>query len=107
MNASLSYDQDGGFGNHSDMNFTWHYGEIEGNYSGPQKTTEDSFIGVNLSSVRYFGKDSGLEVSFNTALLLVNKTYVVKLVVMKDCRMSSVYQIIHLVQGDPPEISQR
>ena len=107
MNASLSYDPDVGLGNYSDMNFTWYYGEIQGNYSGLQATVEDSFMEVNLSSIRYFGKDSGLEVSFNTALMLVNKTYAVKLVMMKGCRTSSVYQVIHLVKGDPPEISQR
>ena len=107
MSASLSYDPEVGLGDYTDMNFIWFYGEMDGNYSGLQAAVEDSFMGVNLSSIRYFGRDSGLEVSFNTALILVNKTYVVKLVVMKDCRMSSVYQIIHLVQGDPPEISQR
>ena len=107
MNASLSYDPDVGLGNHSDMNFTWQYGEIKGNYSGLQATVEDSFMGVNLSSIHYFRRDSGLEVSFNTTPSFVDKTYVVKLVVMKDCRMSRIYQIIHLVQGDPPKISQR
>lgn len=107
MNASLSYDPDVGLGNHSGMNFTWHYGEITGNYSGLQTATKDSFTGVNESTIRYSGNDSGIEITFNTAQMSRDKIYVVKLVVTKDYRISSAYQIIHLVKGDPPEISQR
>jgi len=107
MNASLSYDPVVGLGNHSGMNFTWHYGEIKGNYSGLQRAASDSFTGVNQSTIRYSGSDSGLEVTFNTASMSINKTYLVNLVLTKDYRSSSVYQIIHLVKGDPPEISQR
>ncbi|KAL9966015.1 hypothetical protein ACROYT_G024022 [Oculina patagonica] len=107
MNASLSYDPDVGRGDHSGMNFAWHYGEIKGNYSGLQTTMNNSFTGINQSTIRYFGKDSGIVITFNTAHMFVNKTYVVKLVVTKDYRSSSVYQVIHLLKGDPPEISQR
>ena len=107
MNAKLSYDPDVGRDNDSDMNFAWYYGEIIGNYSGLKTTTKDAFTGVNQSSIYYFRNDSGLEVSFGTASLLVKKTYVVKLVMSKYCRSSSVFQVIHLVKGDPPEISQR
>ncbi|KAL9976396.1 hypothetical protein ACROYT_G013694 [Oculina patagonica] len=107
VNASLSHDPDVGLGNHSGMNFTWYYGEITGNYSGLRTTMEDSFTGVNQSSIRYFGNDSGLEATLSTSSMLVNKTYAVKLVVSKDCRSSTSYQLIHLVKGDPPEISQR
>ncbi|XP_020619273.1 uncharacterized protein LOC110057034 [Orbicella faveolata] len=107
MNASLSYDPVVGLGNHSGMNFTWHYGEIKGNYFGLQRAASDSFTGVNQSTIRYSGSDSGLEVTFNTASMSINKTYLVNLVLTKDYRSSSVYQIIHLVKGDPPEISQR
>ena len=107
MNASLSYDPVIGLGDHSGMNFTWHYGEIKGNYSGLRTPASDFFTGVNQSNIRYTGNDSGLEVTFSTAPMSINKTYLVKLVVTKDYRSSSVYQIIHLVKGDPPEISQR
>ena len=107
MNASLSYDPDVGRDNYSGLNFAWYYGEIKGNYSGLKTTTKDAFTGINQSSIHYFGNDSGLEVSFNTASLLVKKTYVVKLVMSKYCRSSSAYQVIHMVKGDPPEISQR
>ena len=107
MNASLSYDPDVGRDNYTGMNFAWYYGEIIGNYSGLKTTTKDDFTGVNQSNIHYFRNDSGLEVSFNTASLLVNKTYVVKLVMSKYCRSSSVFQVIHLVKGDPPEISLR
>ena len=107
MNASLSYDPVVGLGNHTGMNFTWHYGEIKGNYSGLQTAARDSLPRINQSSIQYSGSDSGLEVTFNTASMSINKTYLVKLVVTKDCRSWSVFQIIHLVKGDPPEISQR
>ena len=89
------------------MNFTWYYGEIKGNYSDLQTAEKDSFSGVNQSSIRYFGNDSGLTVSLDTASMFANKTYVVKLVMAKDYRSSSVYQVIHLVKGDPPKIAQR
>ena len=109
MNASLSYDPVVGLGDHSGMNFTWHYGEIKGNYSGLQTAARDSFAGINLSSVHYIGNDSGREVIFNTAPSMFQNltTIVVKLVVAKDYRSSSDNQVIHLVKGDPPQISQR
>ena len=107
MNASLSYDPVVGLGNHSGMNFTWHYGEIKGNYSGLQTGARDSFTGINQSTIRYSGCDPGREVTFNTAAMSINKTYLINLVVTKDYRSSSVNQIIHLVKGDPPEIFQR
>ena len=109
MNASLSYDPVVGLGNHSGMNFTWYYGEIKGNYSGLQTVARDSFIGINQSNVHYIGYDSGLEVTVNTASSMFQDltTLVVKLVVTKDYRSSSDHQVIHLVKGDPPQISQR
>ena len=109
MNASLSYDPVVGQGNHSRMNFTWHYGEIKSNYSGLQTETKDSFIGIKHSNVRYIENDSGREVTFNTTSSMFENltTLVVKLVVAKDYRSSRDYQVIHLVKGDPPQISQR
>lgn len=107
MNATLSYDPDVGIGDYSGMNFTWFYGEITGNYTGLQTATNDSQTGLDESIIRYFGNDSGIEITFNTAPLLLNRTYVVKLVVSKDYRDSSAHQIIQLVKGDPPEIYQR
>ena len=45
LNASLSYDSVVGLvpGNHFGMNFTWHYREIKGNYSGLQTRARDFF----------------------------------------------------------------
>ena len=108
MNASLSYDPDIGLGNHSGMNFTWHYGEIKGNYSGLLTAAKD-FTGVNLSNVHYIENNTGREVTFNTASSMFQNlmTLVVKLVVAKDNRSSNDHQVIHLVKGDPPQISQR
>ena len=107
MNASLSYDPAVGLGNHSGMNFTWRYGEIK-NYSGLLTAARD-FTGINLSSVHYIKNDSGREVTFHTASSFFHNltTLVVKLVVAKDNRSSSDHQVIHLVKGDPPQISQR
>ena len=109
MNASLSYDPVVGRGNYSGINFTWHYGEIKGNYSGLQTVANNSFKGINQSNVHYIGNDSGLEVTLNTASSLFQDltTLVVKLVVAKDYRSSSDHQVIYLVKGDPPQISQR
>ena len=109
MNASLSYDPVVGLGNYFGMNFTWHYGEIKGNYSGLQTAARESFTGINQSNVHYTGNDSGLEVTFNTASSMFQDlmTLVIKLVVTKDYRSSSDYQVIHLVKGDPPQIFQR
>ena len=109
MNASLSYDPVVGLGNYSGMNFTWHYGEIKRNYSGLQKVVSNSFTRINQPNVLYIGNDSGLEVTFNTASSMFQDltTLVVKLVVAKDYRSSSDRQVIRLVKGDPPQISQR
>ena len=109
MNASLSYEPVFGLGKHSGMNFTWHYGEIKGNYSGLKTAATDFFTEINQSNVHYIGNDSGLEVTFNTASSMFQDlmTLVVKLVVAKDNRSSSDHQVIHLVKGDPPQISQR
>ena len=107
MNASLSNDPDVGVGNHSGMSFTWHYGEIIGNHSGLQRERKDVFTGINESTIHYAGNVFGVQIILQTAALSLKKTYIVKLVVTKDCRSAGVYQIIHLVEGDPPEISQR
>ena len=109
MNASLSYDPVVGLGNHSGMNFTWHYGEIKGNYPGLLTEARDSFTGINQSNVHYTENASGREVTANTASSMFQNltTFVVKLVVAKDNRSSSDHQVIHLVKGDPPQISQR
>ena len=109
MNASLSYDPVVGLGNYSGMNFTSHYGEIKSNYSGLQTEARVSFTGINPSNVHYTENDSGREVTFNTASSMFKNltTLVVKLVVAKDYRSSSDHQVIHLVKGDPPQITQR
>ena len=109
MNASLSYDPVVGLGNHSEMNFTWYYGEIRGNYSGLPTAERDNFTGIKQSNVHYIGNDSGLEVTVNTASSKFQDlmTLEVKLVVAKDFRSSSDHQVIHLVKGDPPQIFQR
>ena len=101
MNASLTYDPDVGPGNHSGMNFTWHYGVIMGNYSSP-------FTGLNGVTVKYsVDKEYGSVIIYDITRLSVNQTYLVKLVVTKDYRKSTVFQIVQLVNGDSPKISQR
>ena len=107
LNASLSNDPDVGPGDHSGMSFTWYYGEIIGNYSGLRAVMNKSFAGVNESALNYSGQAFGLQFIFNTTARSLGTIYVVKLVVVKDCRNSSAYQVIHLVKGNPPAISQR
>ena len=110
LNASLSYDPEVAHGNRSGMKFTWHYGKVTGNHSGKQaeaKAEEDFFTAVNKSAIYYNGYASGELVSLNDEAFSVNQTYLVKLVVTKDIRISTVYQVIHLIEGDPPEIYQR
>lgn len=107
MNASLSYDPEVAQGDHSGMRFTWHYGGIKGNYPGVWTVTKDSFTGINESAFNYSGRAYGAQFILNTAAMSLNKIYVVKLLVIKDCRNSSAYQIIHLVEGVTPGISQR
>ena len=103
MNASLSYDPDIGTGNNSGMNFTWHFGQIKGNnYSFPLP----SLSGI---AVQYFAKKGFGRVFILVANkpLLLNQTYIMKLVVTKDYRTSSVFQVIRLQNGEPPRISLR
>ena len=110
LNASLSYDPEVAHGNRSEMKFTWHYGKVTGNHSSKQaeaKTEKDLFTAVNQSAINYNKNLSGELVSLNTEALSVNQTYIVKLVLTKDSRISTVYQVIHLIEGDPPEIHQR
>ena len=110
LNASLSYDPEVAHGNRSEMKFTWHYNKVTGNHSSKQaeaKTEKDLFTAVNQSAINYNKNLSGELVSLNTEALSVNQTYIVKLVVTKDIRISTVYQVIHLIEGDPPEIYQR
>ena len=64
-------------------------------------------MAVNESAIHYHGSASGELVSLNTETLSVHQTHIVKLVVTKDSRISIVYQVIHLKEGDPPEIYQR
>ena len=92
------------------MKFTWHFGKFTGNRSSKRaeaKAEKDFFTAVNESAIHYYGKAFGEQISLNTKALSVNQTYIVKLVVIKDSRISTVYQVIHLIEGDPPEIYQR
>ena len=92
------------------MKFTWHYRKVTGNHSSKQaeaKTEKYLFTAVNHSAINCNKNLSGELVSLNTEALSVNQIYIVKLVVTKDIRISTVYQVIHLIEGDPPEIYQR
>ena len=102
MNASLSYDPDIGTGNNSGMNFTWHFGKIKGNnYSFPLPS-------LSNIAVQYFAeKGFGPVVIFAKKPLLLNQTYIMKLVVNKDYRTSSVFQVIRMQRGEAPRVSQR
>ena len=110
LNASLSYDPEVAHGKRSGMKFTWHYGKVTRSHSrkqGEAKAEKDFFMAVNESAIHYHGSASGELVSLNTETLSVHQIHIVKLVVTKDSRISTVYQVIHLIEGDPPEIYQR
>ncbi|PFX14626.1 Polycystic kidney disease protein 1-like 2 [Stylophora pistillata] len=110
LNASLSYDPNATHGKRQGMNFTWHYGKITADHSSKQvdwKTKKGFSAAVNESAINYYGKGSGETISLNTEALSLNQTYIVKLEVTKDIRISSVYQVVHLLEGDPPKIYQR
>ena len=49
LDGSLSYDPEAARGDQSGLNFTWHYGEITGNYSSVQGRKRGLFIAVNES----------------------------------------------------------
>ena len=112
LNASLSYDPEVAHANQQRMKFTWHYGNVTGIPFSKQaeakaKADKDFITAVDESAIQYYGKASGEQISLNTKAMSVNQTYIVKLVVTKDIRISTVYQVIHLIEGDPPEIYQR
>ena len=50
LDGSLSYDPEAARGDQSGMNFTWHYGEITGNYSSVQGRKRGFFIAVKESA---------------------------------------------------------
>ena len=102
LNASLSYDPDLGTGNNSGMNFTWHFGQLNGNnYPFP-------FPGLSGITVQYFAeKGFGPVVIFAKKPLLLNQIYIARVVVNKDNRTSSVFQVIRLQNGEPPKVSLR
>ena len=49
LDGSLSYDPEATRGDQPGMNFTWHYGEITGNYSSVEGRKRGFFIAVNES----------------------------------------------------------
>ena len=110
LKASLSYDPEDPHSNRSRMNFTWHYGKITADHSRKQvegKANKGFPTTVNESAIYYNGTASGETMSLNKETLSPNQTYIVKLEVTKDTRISTVYQVIHLLEGDPPKIYQR
>ena len=103
LNASPSYDPDVGPGNHTGISFTWHLGTIKGNSSN----NKDFFVTLKDTSIDCEEILHGKNITVNTTSFNVNKTYVAKLVVAKGYRKASVFQIIRVVNGSPPQLSQR
>ena len=107
LDGSPSYDPEAAHGDQSGMNFTWHYGEITGNYSFVQERKRDFLIALNESAFQYNGRASGVRIYLDTEAMSLSDIYIVKLFVAKDYRNASAYQVIHLSKGDPPKIYQR
>ena len=103
LNASLSYDPDVGPGNHTGISFTWHLGTIKGNSSN----NKAFFDTLKDTSIDYEKIVHGKNITVNTTSFNVNKTYVAILVVAKGYCNASVFQIIRIVKGSPPQVSQR
>ena len=66
LDGSLSFDPQAAHGDQSGMNFTWHYGEISGNYSSVQGRKRGFFIAVNESAFQYNGRASGVQIYLDT-----------------------------------------
>ena len=92
LDSSLSYDPEAARGDQSGMDFTWHYGEITGNYSSVQGRKRDFFIAVNESAFQYNGRASGVRIYLDTEAMSLSDIYIVRLVVAKDYRNASAYQ---------------
>ena len=106
MNGSLSYDPK--TGHNKGMSFTWRYGSIpRKKFSGLQLLKQESFKSVNLSAIQHKGVSFGRVAFINANVTNENDTLIIALTVAKDYRTSTVFQVIHLVRGNPPEIYQR
>ena len=103
LNASLSFDPDDGPGDYTGISFTWHLGTIKGNSSN----NKAFFFTLKDASIVYEKILHGKNIRVNTTSFNINKTYVAKLVVAKDYRNASVFQVIRMVKGSPPQVSQR
>ena len=96
FDGSSSYDPEATHGDQLEFNFPWNYGKITGNYSSVQEGKRDFFTAVNESAFQYDGRTSGVQISLNTEAMSLSNIYIVRLVVTKDYRNASVYQVIHL-----------
>ena len=96
LDGSPSYDPEAAHDDQSGMNFTWHYGKITRNYSFVLETKRDFFTEVNESALQYNGRASGVQISLDTGAMSLGDICIVRLVVTKDYRNASVYQVIHL-----------
>ena len=106
MNGLQSYDPE--TNDNEGMKFTWSYGTTKGtNIDNIHLLRQGSFAPLNNSNIENLGVASGLATSIDIKLFHYNETVVVKLTVAKDYRVSSAFQVVHFVRGDPPKISQR
>lgn len=106
MNGSLSYDPQ--TNDNTGINFTWYYGKIKGQSNASlQLLVQGSFSAFNSSKIQDLRKDSGPVITIDANFAHYNETIIVNLTVAKGYRVSSVLQVVHLVRGDPPKISQR
>ena len=107
MNGSPSYDPE--TNDNQGINFSWQYGKIERRYNASiislkklvSFTTLKNFTSHNLRNA------TGPIINIDNSFFRYKETLIVKLTVAKDHRASSVFQIVHLLKGDPPKIFQR
>ena len=91
LDGSLSYDPEAAHGDQSGMNFTWHYGEITGNYSSVQGRKRGFFIAVNEAAFNIMEEHLAFQFTWIQRLSLTD-IYIVKLVLAKDYCNASAYQ---------------
>ena len=95
VDGSLSYDADLGPGNHTGLIFTWSCRDSVKN-SSMSHDCFGAFLGGNA-----------IAVSINPSVLLIGKTYVLRLNVSKDERSAATEMLFEIADGEMPQVTLR
>ena len=97
VNGSLSYDEDIGPGDHAGLSFTWYCLDPEENVS----------ISYDCFGAFLEGYVNNPVVGIDTRLLVVGKTYVLRLNLSKDTRSSFAEMKFEIAAGEIPQLTLR